>query len=139
MDWGVDYSPSFICREVLQNARDGAISQGFSISDIKTSLKSGQIIVQGPSDYNLKLLFYIGGTKANDETQLGKKFGPLIYNFFKISNSEGSLISVVSLIKLGIEYPIFISGKLLYKFRLQLEVTVMKHNLENLVKAVLSQ
>ncbi len=97
LDWGVDYSPSFICREVLQNARDGAISQGFSISDIKTILKSGQIIVQGPSDYNLKLLFYIGGTKANDESQLGK-FG------------EGSLISVVSLIKLGIEYPIFISG-----------------------------
>ena len=98
LNWGVDYDASFICREVLQNARDGAISQNFSVAEIKTIIKSGQIIIQGPSVYNLKLLFYIGGNKAQDDQQLG---------FW----GEGSIISAVSLIKLGVDYPIFVSNE----------------------------
>ena len=98
LNWGVDYDANFISRECYQNMRDGCVSQNFPISDVKTSFKSGLTIVEGPSEFNLKLLFYIGGTKATDDTQLGT-FG------------EGAVISAISLIKLGVDCPIFTSGE----------------------------
>lgn len=97
LNWGVEWSPDFIARDVFQNFRDGCIEQGFDVSSIKTKVKNGQIHISSPSEFNLKALFYVGSTKGGDENQIGQ-YG------------EGSKAVFVSLIKMGVENPIAISG-----------------------------
>ena len=54
LNWGVEWSPDFIARDVFQNFRDGCIEQGFDVSSIKTKVKNGQIHIASPSEFNLK-------------------------------------------------------------------------------------
>ena len=94
LSWGVEWSPDYIARDIIQNFRDANHTEIDSI-DVKT--KNDQIIVKAKSTFDLRKLLFLGSNKAGDDLAIGQ-FG------------EGAKAAYVSMIKMGVHDPINISG-----------------------------
>ena len=90
--WGIEWSADYIARDILQNFRDGNKD---NIDSIKISTNNDKIVVSADNEFDLRKLFYVGSNKKDDD--IGQ-YG------------EGFKASVVSLIKMGVDNPISISG-----------------------------
>ena len=94
--WGVNWDHDCIARDVLQNFRDANLKE---IDKIKINIEDDKIIVSAKNSFDVRKLFYVGSNKAGDDETIGE-YG------------EGFKAACVSMIKLGINEPISISGEL---------------------------
>lgn len=92
--WGVNWSHDYIARDILQNFRD---ANQKAIDKINIKVEDDRIIVSAKNSFDIRKLFYVGSNKAGDDSSIGE-YG------------EGFKAACVSMIKLGINDPISISG-----------------------------
>ena len=97
--WGVDWSPEFIARDLLQNFYDANKNR---VSDIAITRQKRTVCIAGPESFDLKHLFYIGSHKGKDDVG---QFG------------EGFKVATVCLLRRGIA-PIAQSGQEVLRIRL---------------------
>jgi len=94
LSWGVEWSPDYIARDIIQNFRDANHTE---IDSINVKTKNDQIVVSAKSTFDLRKLLFLGSNKAGDDETIGQ-FG------------EGAKAAYVSMIKMGVHDPINISG-----------------------------
>lgn len=93
--WGVNWSHDYIARDILQNFRDANLTE---IDKISIEVLDDRILVSAKNSFDVRKLFYVGSNKAGDDSTIGE-YG------------EGFKAACVSMIKLGINDPISISGE----------------------------
>ena len=94
LSWGVEWSPDYIARDIIQNFRDANHNE---INSINVKTNNDQIVVSAESTFDLRKLLFLGSNKAGDDEAIGQ-FG------------EGAKAAYVSMIKMGVYDPINISG-----------------------------
>ena len=94
LSWGVEWSPDYIARDIIQNFRDANHTE---IDAINVKTKNDQIVVSAKSTFDLRKLLFLGSNKAGDDETIGQ-FG------------EGAKAAYVSMIKMGVHDPINVSG-----------------------------
>ena len=92
--WGVNWDHDYIARDILQNFRDANLKE---IDKIDIKVHDDQILVSAKNSFDIRKLFYMGSNKSGDDETIGE-YG------------EGFKAACVSMIKLGINDPISISG-----------------------------
>ena len=92
--WGVNWGHDYIARDILQNFRDANLND---IDKIDIKVHDDQILVSAKNSFDIRKLFYMGSNKSGDDETIGE-YG------------EGFKAACVSMIKLGINDPISISG-----------------------------
>ena len=94
LSWGVEWSPDYIARDIIQNFRDANHTE---IDSINVKTKNDQIVVSAKSTFDLRKLLFLGSNKAGDDEAIGQ-FG------------EGAKAAYVSMLKMNVHDPINISG-----------------------------
>ena len=92
--WGVEWNEELIARDIIQNFRDANLD---NINDVEIKINKDLVCVKATNEFDLRELFFVGSNKKDDPNTIGQ-YG------------EGFKAAIVSMIKMGIDCPISISG-----------------------------
>tara|TARA_B110000858_G_C17801527_1_gene475582 strand:- start:1238 stop:2896 length:1659 start_codon:yes stop_codon:yes gene_type:complete len=92
--WGVQWDEELIARDIIQNFRDANLD---NINEVEIKINKDLVCVKAVNEFDLRELFFVGSNKKDDPNTIGQ-YG------------EGFKAAIVSMIKMGIDCPISISG-----------------------------